>query len=74
MDAKEIVKRIETELSEFGELYWAYNLPLQMWRGDDGWRVVNYMPRKESVVSLDQRVTKEQLPSSALMPLAFFAT
>ena len=47
---------------EWGGLYWAYNCPLQMWPGDDGWRVVNYMPRKETCDSLDDRVSREEMP------------
>lgn len=45
------------------KLYWAYNLPLQVWprhRDPDdedspviGWRVLNYMPRKERCEDLD---------------------
>jgi hypothetical protein len=42
------------------ELYWAYNLPLQYWPADadeegrvSSGRIVNYMPRKESLCSLD---------------------
>jgi len=47
----------------WNELYWSYNCPLQMW-GDakGGWRVVNYEPRKERCVSLDVRVTAEEMP------------
>lgn len=42
--------------------YWAYNLPLQLWpkREDEedegpvtGYRILNYMPRKESCITLD---------------------
>lgn len=35
-------------------LYWAYNLPLQLWpsEGGDEARIVNYMPRKEQLCDL----------------------
>ena len=53
----------EENMEEWNELYWSYNLPLQMWHNDDGtWSVVNYMPRKERIVTLGERVTKEELP------------
>ena len=53
----------EENMEEWDGLYWSYNLPLQMWHNDDGtWEVINYMPRKERIVRLDQRVTKEELP------------
>lgn len=42
-------------------LYWAFNMPLQMWKGDDGWRVLNYMPRKEYCQFLDERVPESEL-------------
>lgn len=44
-------------------LYWAFNLPLQMWDGDNGWQVLNYMPRRERCEYLDERV-----PASELKP------
>lgn len=53
---------------EWGGLFWAYNLPLQMWgtaddgKADDSWRVLNYMPRKERCQYLESSVTKEELP------------
>jgi len=48
---------------QWNELYWAYNCPLQMWPDDDGsWRVVNYMPRKERCDSIDELVTREEMP------------
>ena len=48
---------------EWGGLYWSYNVPLQMWgNATTGWRVVNYMPRKESCVSLDEKVTEKEMP------------
>jgi hypothetical protein len=47
---------------EKNELYWGYNLPLQVWPEhedpDDedspvvGWEVLNYMPRKERCIRL----------------------
>lgn len=52
-----------TPTKEWGELYWAYNMPLQMWGdAEEGWRVVNYMPRKEMCCGLDEPVTAEELP------------
>ena len=43
--------------------YWAFNCPLQMWgNAKDGWRVVNYMPRKERCSELDERVTVDEMP------------
>ena len=54
----------EEYTEKFDELYWSYNCPLQMWQcGDGTWRVINYMPRKERIVTLDERVTREELPS-----------
>ena len=48
---------------QWNGLYWAYNCPLQMWKdGERGWRVVNYMPRKETCDSIDERVTAEEMP------------
>lgn len=51
-----------TPTEEWNALYWSYNCPLQMWKDDNGWRVVNYMPRKEAIRDLDDRVTEEELP------------
>jgi hypothetical protein len=63
-EAKKIKEQIEQELESFSPLYWSYNLPLQMWPSDEGgWRVLNYRPRTERVVTLDQKVTIDQLPS-----------
>lgn len=47
---------------QWNGLYWAYNLPLQMWHSEEGWRVLNYMPRKERCQNLEELVTKEELP------------
>lgn len=63
-------KRLEfTE--DYDELYWAYNLPLQLWphhaNPEDeespivGWRILNYMPRKERCTSLEELVTKDEI-------------
>jgi hypothetical protein len=50
-------------LTDWAEIYWACNLPLQIWRSDDGtWSVVNYMPRKEHCVSLDEHVSDADRP------------
>jgi len=58
--------------NKYDHIYWAYNLPLQMMavnkdRDDDdseiiGWRILNYMARKERCVFLDELVSKEELP------------
>jgi hypothetical protein len=48
---------------EWNDVYWSYNLPLQMWQSDDGnYRVLNYMPRKEYCKHIESEVTKEELP------------
>lgn len=48
---------------EWPTIFWAYNLPLQMWgNAKNGWRVLNYMPRKERCQYLESSVTKEELP------------
>ena len=58
------VRRMSEENhGRFDELFWSYNCPLQMWHHDDDtWSIVNYMPRKERIVTLDERVTKKELP------------
>lgn len=35
--------------------FWTYNLPLQVWPSDDAGNatILNYMPRKKSVIHLD---------------------
>ena len=54
----------EESQERFDDLYWSYNCPLQMWPCDNStWSIVNYMPRKERIATLDERVTKEELPS-----------
>ena len=56
----------------FDSIYWSYNCPLQMWPVTEdpedenskvlGWRVVNYMPRKESCSDMgDELVSKDEL-------------
>lgn len=54
----------EEKHETFDGIYWSYNCPLQMQHSDDNdtWSVLNYMPRKEQVVYIDERVTKEELP------------
>lgn len=47
---------------EWNQLYWAFNMPLQMWADHDNWRVLNYMPRKQCCEFLEEEVTKEELP------------
>lgn len=45
------------------ETYWAFNCPLQMWgNAKEGWRVLNYMPRKEACKNLDEIVTLDEMP------------
>ena len=47
----------------WNSLFWSYNLPLQMWPNEDNtFSVVDYMPRKETVVRIDKRVTPSELP------------
>ena len=61
--ASDLIPNMETELEQFGPLYWACNLPLQMWPTDDGkWSALNYSPRNQSVFALEQKVSLEQLP------------
>lgn len=57
---------------DWEDIYWGMNLPLQMWPtgGDEmgnanapkEWRVLNYMPRKESCKGLESTVTEAELP------------
>lgn len=56
-------KMAEEKIQEkWDKLFWAYNCPLQMWLKNDGtWEVLNYMPRKERVATLGERVTKKEL-------------
>jgi len=52
----------------FNFIYWSYNCPLQMWpvyvNPEDekseiiGWRILNYMPRKERCSSLEEHIIK----------------
>jgi len=56
-------------IDNWDKCYWSYNLPLQIWKNEDedgneldDYRVVNYMPRKESCGSLDDLVTPSELP------------
>lgn len=54
------------------DIYWAYNVPLQMWskhkNPDDkkskieGWRVLNYMPRRQKCKFMDKTITPEEMP------------
>jgi len=41
-------------MADKNQIYWAYNLPLQVWPDEDGKnaRILNYMPRKESVINV----------------------
>ena len=52
-----------TPTENFPKSYWGLNCPLQMW-GDakSGWRVVNYMPRRETCGELDERITEKEMP------------
>jgi hypothetical protein len=51
-------------LADWDEIYWAYNLPLQIWRQDDGtWSIpANYMARKERCVHADQGLSDADRP------------
>lgn len=54
---------LTTPTAERGGLYWAYNCPLQMHgNAKNGWRCVNYMPRKETCCDLEYRVTAAEMP------------
>jgi len=54
----------EEGIKKFGKWYWSYNCPLQMWHCDNNtWRVINYMPRKERIATLDKHITREELPN-----------
>ena len=54
----------EENQEKFDKLFWSYNCPLQMWHcDDDTWDVINYMPRKERIAALGEKVTKEELSS-----------
>lgn len=41
-------------MTDKNQIYWAYNLPLQVWPDEDGRdaRILNYMPRKECVIDV----------------------
>ena len=58
------MKKNREEIQErFDDLYWSYNCPLQMWYNGDGtWSILNYMPRKERAIRLEEQVTKKELP------------
>ena len=48
---------------EWNNIYWDFNLPLQMWPLPNGnWRVVNYMPRHQRCEEMEQEVTEAELP------------
>lgn len=54
------------------ELYWSYNLPLQIWPSEEGCpeRILNYMPRKErcEVIELSELLgeqTREEFLNTA---------
>ena len=50
-------------LADWDKIYWSCNLPLQIWKRDDGaWSIVNYMPRKECCVSLDEHISDADRP------------
>ncbi len=51
-------------LADWCEGYWLFNLPLQIWRQDDGtWHIpANYMARKERCASLDEHVSDADRP------------
>jgi hypothetical protein len=51
-------------LEDWGELYWAFNLPLQIWKSDDGtWSIpANYIARKDRCSTLDEHVSDADRP------------
>ena len=51
-------------LEDWDELYWASNLPLQIWKSDDGtWSIpANYMARRERCVHADQALSDADRP------------
>jgi len=52
------------EKGDWDKLFWSFNLPLQMWPSEGGGhRFLNYMPRKERFVEVDNRVTDKELPA-----------
>ena len=56
------MKKVEPT-AQWDSMYWAFNCPLQMWNQSfDRWRVVNYMPRKETCDSMEELVTREEMP------------
>lgn len=55
-----ICDKDECDCSDIGSnFYFAYNLPLQLWRESKGIQVLNYMPRKETCKYLSDRVPQE---------------
>jgi hypothetical protein len=51
-------------LADWDKIYWAYNLPLQIWRQDDGtWSIpANYMARRARCVHADQGLSDADRP------------
>ena len=49
-------------MGNWSSCYWSMNIPVQMWKEPNGWKVVNYMPRKETCCILDELVTPKELP------------
>ena len=51
-------------LEDWGEGYWMFNLPLQIWRLDDGtWSIpANYIARRERCVHADQGLSDADRP------------
>ncbi len=55
----------------FSEEFWAYNLPLQIFKNESDdpsedeelklYSIVNYMPRKDSVCDIEEVMTKEEV-------------
>ena len=46
----------------YDKLFWAYNLPVQLWTNDEGEvKCLIYMPRKERCVMLDEPIGKDEL-------------
>lgn len=49
---------LEKKAAKFGHIFWAFNLPIQVWRSDknESGNILLYMPRKErcEMISFDE--------------------
>jgi hypothetical protein len=62
-DEKENPLELE-QIAEWTELYWTFNLPLQLWKREDGTtQVLNYMPRRKRCENLEENVSPADLPA-----------